>query len=131
MIYLILPIFSLPDFIKEIWVLFHLDTFYFDFLTKSITINKKLKVRFDEVDGLRIRRFPRSKNADEYRLSIITRDQKKLKIGQSRNFEEICDVASEIADLIGLPIVHSNFLEADTEDWGDWIETNIKKSDDW
>lgn len=130
-LFVVLPIFNLPKFIGEIWAFFHVDTFYFDSLSKNITINKNLQIRFDEIDKLRIRRFPRSKNINEYSLSIITRDQKKIKIGQSSNFEDICDGADEIADLIGLSIVDNNCLKADAEDWEDWEETNSSKNDDW
>ncbi len=68
-----------------------------------------MQINFNEIDSLNIRRFPRSSNLNEYRLLMITRDGKKIKIEQSSNFEDICDAADEIADLMGLSIVGGDY----------------------
>lgn len=133
----------LPDLIKEIWSFFHPNIFCFNSLSKNITINKRLKIHFDEVSKLRIQQFSRSRYEYEYRLSIIIKGKKNIKIIQLEDFEEICDIASEISDLMNLSMVHSDFIKTDSsyknnwkktniinDDWDDWKEPNIN-NDDW
>ena len=104
-LFLLAPLIGLPRLLDNLQIFFGRKTFYFDSLKRTITKNNKILAEFREVEEIQIRRFSRSKEGDEYSLSIALKQKKKIKIIQSSDFENLCEAADEISSFIGVSIV--------------------------
>ena len=79
-------------------------TFTIDRATGSITRNDRQLGSFGDIETVQLRTIHDSESADEYRLSLVTKDQQKLFLGQTSDRDTIMAAADEIADLIDVPI---------------------------
>ncbi len=78
--------------------------FTFDKATGAISRNDQRIANLGDVDRVQLRTIHDSESADDYRLSLVLKDQQKLFLGQTSDSESIVAAAEEIADLIDVPI---------------------------
>ena len=98
------PLFSLPQIIRQARVLASGETFTLTRDTGSIERNGTRVARFGDVVRVQIRTIRDSDRHDEHRLSIVLKNDEKLRIHQSSNAKEITDIAEDVADVLGVEI---------------------------
>ncbi len=82
--------------------------FSFDSATGVVLQNGRALVRFDEVEAVQLRRIALTVSGDsdtcEFRLSLVTRDGRKVYLAQSADEPDLADAAEEVAKLIGVDV---------------------------
>jgi hypothetical protein len=98
------PFFSLPEIIRQARVLASGETFTLTRDTGTITRNGTHVARFSDVARIQIRTIRGSERSDEHRLSIVLKNDEKLRIHQSSDTKEIANIAEDLADVLNVQI---------------------------
>ena len=102
------PLFSLPETIRQARVLTSGETFVLTGDAGTIERNGTRVARFGDVARIQIRTFRDADGADEHRLSIVLRNDEKLRIHQSSDAAEIADAAEELADILAVEVTRKS-----------------------
>lgn len=94
------PLFSVPEIIRQTQVLTSGETFVLTRDTGTIERNGTCIALFGDVARIQIRTFRDPEGANDYRLSIVLKNDAKLRIHQSSDANEISDLAEDLADLL-------------------------------
>lgn len=98
------PLFAVPEIVRQVRVLASGETFTFNRTTGLIERNGTLVARFSDVERVQIRTIAQSEGSDQHRLSIVLKNEEKLRIDQSSDAEEITATAEDIADILGVEV---------------------------
>jgi hypothetical protein len=98
------PALLLPQIIRQARVLASGETFTLTRDTGTIERNGTRVARFSDVARIQIRTIRGSDRDEEHRLSIVLKNDEKLRIHQSSNAKEITDIAEDLADVLGVEI---------------------------
>lgn len=97
-IFYLAPLFSLPEILRSLGIILSGQTFEFKKKEQVVLLNGKLQCKFDEIDRIQIRILHDSDGPDSYNLSIVKRDETKLRINQTQDKEQVQHWADDIAD---------------------------------
>lgn len=103
-IFYLAPIFCFVEILRSCKIIIGNDVFYFNLVTHEIFLDKKRLRYFDDVYSIQIRSIFNSDSSKYYRLSLILKDESKIRVGQSTNYDKALDVAEELADLLHVSI---------------------------
>src|SRR6266702_8593128 len=102
------PFFSLPEIIRQTRVLASGETFTLARDTGTTERHGTRVGRFNDVARIQIRTIRGSERSDEHRLSIVLKNDEKLRIHQSSDAKEIADIAEDLADVLGVQITRKD-----------------------
>ena len=102
------PPFSWPETIRRLKVLTSGEVFSLNRFTGLIERNGECLAPFSDVERVQIGTIYSSEGSNEYRLSIVLKNEEKLRIDQSTESEEITAVAEDIADLFEVAVTRKD-----------------------
>ena len=100
---LLLPLVVVKKFRDVLKVFTKGDCYSFNVESKSITHNGNALVGFDDIKEVQIRVF-KSDDFDSYNLSLITINNKSILLEEHNDLSVTKDLASNIADFIGVSV---------------------------
>lgn len=103
LIFLVFPVLFIPQGLRLLQALRGL-TYSFDPSTRTIKKNTEKIASFEEVERVQIRNI--HGESPKYRLALVLRGDKKIRLAQTTNEEQVRQATDEIADLVGVT-VHS------------------------
>ncbi len=83
-------------------------TYSFDASTRSIKRNSERIASFEEAESLQVRTIHSKRN--EYRLTLVLRGDKKLRLAQMVDEQAVMRVANQIADVLAVPVHRTSLL---------------------
>jgi hypothetical protein len=98
------PLFSVPEMVRQTQVLTSGETFVLTRDTGTIERNGMCMALFSDVARIQIRTFRDPEGGSDYRLSIVLKNDEKLRIHQSSDANEVSDLAEDLADLLTVEI---------------------------
>lgn len=104
LLFWLVPLFALPDVLRQLRVLTSGETFTLNRDTSLIERNGVRLAHFSDVERVQIRTIYDSEGSNEYRLSIVLKTEDKIRIDQSTNAQEIGAAAEDIADMLGVDV---------------------------
>ncbi len=103
-IFFLAPLFSIFEIIRSIKIIYGADVFYFNKIRKEIFQDKIKLGNFSDVDFIQIRTISNSESANDYRLSIVFKNEKKVFLDQLQDYDKICEIADGLSDVIDTSI---------------------------
>jgi len=103
----VVPLFSLPVIIRQARILTAGSTFTFVSHLGVIERNGKEVARFRDVARVQIRTI-RGEGSHEDRLSLVLKNDEKLRIHESSDTKNVADVAEDLADALGVEITRNS-----------------------
>jgi len=100
----LVPLFSIAEIFRALKVITTGEVFFFDGYRKIIRRNDKRIAGFDDIIRIQVRTFPNSDDPDEHNLSLVFKNEDKIRIEQSQNLTEILNAAEEISELLNVEI---------------------------
>lgn len=101
--FVLMPLLGVPRLLRSAMVVARGESFSFNAATRTVSRNREVVARFDEVEGLQVRNIG-GNGATEYRLSMVLRGGDRITLDQGADFDGICGVADAIADMTGTSI---------------------------
>lgn len=98
------PLMALKQIIDSIKLILSGEEYEFDKECKEIRLNYKRILSFDDVGRIQIRKIYDSDGPDSYNLSVVKKDEKKIRLNQTQDEEQAVNWADDIADIIGVNV---------------------------
>ncbi|ESQ10196.1 MAG TPA: hypothetical protein DDY14_01115 [Chromatiaceae bacterium] len=104
LLFWVVPVFALPDMVRQAKVLLRGEVFSLDKDVGVIERNGARLAWFRDVERIQIRTIRDSDGDDEHRLSVVLNTDEKLRIHQSSDSDEVNNLAEDLADILKVEI---------------------------
>jgi hypothetical protein len=100
----LVPLAAIPGLLRLARTVIRGSVYRCDGHSRTITLNGEVIARFDEVEHVQVRMINRAKAPNEYLLSLLLQNDRKVQLGQARDHDEALSVADSVADTLQVTV---------------------------